>query len=505
MVDHIPPELQGYQVQEHIGSGATSAVWRGVRVSDGLSVAIKFVDAREAVDHIMREAAVLSSVRSQHLVHLYDVIRVSDTRVAVVTQLAGGGSLAQVLHAREFMRLGEVVTLMVPVARALDALHSAGVAHGDVSPGNVLFLSDGMPVLADAGLASLAGAQVTSEFGTDGVLAPEVLEGFAATPESDVYALGCLAWWALVGEPPGWVGTRKPLDELLPTLPGTARELIEWCLAPEPEDRPLAEEVAAVASALGAARPIDIAPHAAAPLNLTRRIRGSAPMIERHESEAKATSRRYVPRHRSSRSRRPPKVVVGLVGAASAVGIGLSMATLTGGAEPSQADPAEPEPTVAQASIPVPPTGPVVPARNNDLQRAAQHLVDARADAWNGLDLERLAVATTVGSPAFRADAAALRQAEASGLVYEGIGFTVGEVEALAAVTQPWVLPGQAESQPLVLELQVTIETTSYAVAPVAEAPTTITSEPAASDVIDLRLMSGEGATWSLIQWEPAA
>ncbi|MBW8173554.1 serine/threonine protein kinase [Ornithinimicrobium sp. Arc0846-15] len=505
MDDHIPPGLQGYQVQERIGSGATATVWRGVRVSDGLSVAIKFVDAREAVDHIMREATVLSSVRSQHLIHLYDVIRASDERVAVVTQLAGGGSLGQVLQAREFMRLGEVVTLIVPVARALDALHSAGVAHGDVSPSNVLFLSDGMPVLADAGLASLAGARVTSEFGTDGVLAPEVLEGFAATPESDVYALGCLAWWALAGEPPGWVGTRKSLNELLPTLPGPARELIEWCLAPEPEDRPLAEEVAAVAATLGAARPIDIAPHAAAPLNLTRRIRGSAPMAEHHVSGPQPTPRRYVARHRSSRDRRPAKVVVGLVGVASAVALGLSRSTLTGGAEPSQADQPKPTPTAAQPAIPVSPAEPMVPRRNSDLRRAAQDLVDARADAWNELDLERLAAATTVGSPAFRADAAALRQAEASGLIYEGIGFTIAEVEALAAVTQPWVLPGQAKPKPIVLDLQVTIETTSYAVAPEAEMHTATTPEPASSDVIDLRLISGADDTWSLIQWEPVA
>nr|WP_260115312.1 protein kinase [Ornithinimicrobium sp. INDO-MA30-4] len=102
MVNQLPPELQGYQVHEHLGSGATSEVWRGVRVGDGLNVAIKVVDPRNAVEQIMREAAVLSSVRSQHLVHLYDVIAVSQSQVAVVTQLAKGGSLSQVLHAREF-------------------------------------------------------------------------------------------------------------------------------------------------------------------------------------------------------------------------------------------------------------------------------------------------------------------------------------------------------------------------------------------------------------------
>nr|WP_260115311.1 protein kinase [Ornithinimicrobium sp. INDO-MA30-4] len=192
------------------------------------------------------------------------------------------------------MQLGEVITLMVPIARALEALHSAGVAHADVSPSNVLFLADGMPVLGDAGLASLAGSQSTSEFGTDGVLAPEVLEGFAATSESDIYSLGALAWWALVGEAPGWVGTRKPLNELLPTLSSAAQELIEWCLAPEPDDRPLAEEVASAAAALGVARPIDIAPHAQPSLELTRRIRGAVPLGDRHKA-AGAQQGRQVP------------------------------------------------------------------------------------------------------------------------------------------------------------------------------------------------------------------
>jgi hypothetical protein len=277
-----PPQVPGYSLLEPIGSGATGRVWRARREADALLVALKIVDVPHGdVSSAMREAAVLSRVRHRHLIHLYDVLAIpgADGRsasIALAVQLAGGGSLAQVLSGRGHLTPGELVTVVAPLAGALADLHRAGVVHGDLSPGNVLFLSDGMPMLADLGVCRIAGERVTAVHGTDGMVAPELLEGFGASVESDVYALGALAWTALTGEPPGWVGTREPLGELVAGVPERMLELVDACLAPEPADRPEADEVALALFDAATAEPVELAPGADRASALTHRLRAQA-------------------------------------------------------------------------------------------------------------------------------------------------------------------------------------------------------------------------------------
>ncbi|CAN5893195.1 hypothetical protein BH24ACT8_BH24ACT8_18200 [soil metagenome] len=277
-----PPQVPGYSLLELIGSGATGRVWRARREADALLVALKIVDVPDGdVSSAMREAAVLSRVRHRHLIHLYDVLAIpgADGRsasIALAVQLAGGGSLAQVLSGRGHLTPGELVTVVAPLAGALADLHRAGVVHGDLSPGNVLFLSDGMPMLADLGVCRIAGERVTAVHGTDGMVAPELLEGFGASVESDVYALGALAWTALTGEPPGWVGTREPLGELVAGVPERMLELVDACLAPEPADRPEADEVALALFDAATAEPVELAPGADRASALTHRLRAQA-------------------------------------------------------------------------------------------------------------------------------------------------------------------------------------------------------------------------------------
>ena len=101
----------------------------------------------------------------------------------------------------------ETLAWLGPIADALDFAHRSGVLHRDVKPGNVLFTSDGRPVLSDFGIARLA--QSTTRLtatgtivGTPTYMAPELARGQAASAASDQYALGVLAWEALVGDVP---------------------------------------------------------------------------------------------------------------------------------------------------------------------------------------------------------------------------------------------------------------------------------------------------------------
>ncbi|MDO5741137.1 MAG: serine/threonine-protein kinase [Ornithinimicrobium sp.] len=281
-----PLRVPGYDVLEPVGRGASATVWRARRHADGLTVALKVIrPAHGDIGEALREAGLLARLRHAHVIHLYDVMPLPDpvtgrpAAVVMATQFAAGGSLAQVLTRRRMLSPGELVTVLQPVAGALAALHGRGVVHGDLSSGNILFLRDGMPMLADLGASRVSGEVGRAAQGTGaqtGLVAPEVVEGFAPARESDVYQLGAIAWLCLAGAPPGPGFARADLDEVAPGLPAGLGDLIRSALAPEPEDRPDAEEFALGLMAAAVPEPVEAAPDAEPGHGLTERLRQQA-------------------------------------------------------------------------------------------------------------------------------------------------------------------------------------------------------------------------------------
>jgi serine/threonine-protein kinase len=116
-----------------------------------------------------------------------------------------GGSLAKRLEGGP-LEIGETVRLAAQLGRGLNELHRRGVLHRDVKPSNVLLDAAGGAALSDFGLArAVDSTRLTAEgqiLGTPHYIAPELIEGLEATEASDVYALGCVLYECLVGEPP---------------------------------------------------------------------------------------------------------------------------------------------------------------------------------------------------------------------------------------------------------------------------------------------------------------
>ncbi len=156
---------------------------------------------------------------------------------------------------------------MSDVALGLHALHGAGIVHRDVKPGNVLFALDGSAKLTDFGLAKGRAYTVLTQpgqvMGTLDYLAPELIRGDPATPQSDLYALGCVAYECVVGAAPfahksffevGLAHLEEaPTDprEKHPELPAGLSAAILAALEKAPGDRP--DGAAAFADLLGAA------------------------------------------------------------------------------------------------------------------------------------------------------------------------------------------------------------------------------------------------------------
>ena len=206
-------------------------MWRGrcTRPVDR-TVAVKQLRPRGPVEgkRSLEEVTALAALDHPHVVRVLEVIDGEDG-VIVVMQYAPGGSLAELLSARRQLDAGETVAVAAPLADALAAAHRHGIVHGDVKPANILFGSDGEPLLADFG----GGTR-----GTDGYIAPEVLAGRKPDGRADVYGLGVSCREALGGDVP---------DELAAVL--------DAAVASNPDDRP--ESATELARLLRASVPSD--------------------------------------------------------------------------------------------------------------------------------------------------------------------------------------------------------------------------------------------------------
>ncbi len=195
-----------YELERQIGAGAAGTVWKAHRSGPvNRVVALKRLRAGSgAVDlaRIRREATLLTELDHPHIVRVLEVVHDGDG-VALAMQFAPGGSLEDLLAERGRLAPGEVVAVAAPVADALASAHRRGVLHGDVKPANVMFTSDGEPLLTDFGVARTLG-QMTSDqaSGTAEYVAPELLEGAQPDPRADVYSLAVVCYQALAGMPP---------------------------------------------------------------------------------------------------------------------------------------------------------------------------------------------------------------------------------------------------------------------------------------------------------------
>ncbi|OMH33182.1 phosphotransferase [Tersicoccus sp. Bi-70] len=267
------PQVPGHETLRLIGEGASSVVWLVRRGQDGALLAGRVetdpLPSRNAPGVAGRPptlgsaAAALGPLAADHLVHPRGEA-VAGCRIAghrhrvMLMDHLPGGSLAQVVAARGPLSIGETVTVITPLAQLLAAAHAAGLTHGDVSPGNVLFAVDGRPVLADWELAGLPGRPGPPGTGTDGFRDPVATPAGRSGPAADVYALAAVAWFCLTGRVPGPTEHRPPLPVLVPAVSRPLALLLDRGMDPDPQARPNAAELARGVFAVAVAEPVDL-------------------------------------------------------------------------------------------------------------------------------------------------------------------------------------------------------------------------------------------------------
>jgi serine/threonine-protein kinase len=202
-------QIGDYVLRAEVGEGATGTVFHA-QTSDGVDVAVKILKRALLRDEtyrarFRREARVATEVQHPNLVRVVD-FGDDEGAAYIVSEYRDGGSLADAITRDGRLPLTEAVRVAGDIGAGLEALHEHGVVHRDVKPSNVLLDRAGNAALTDFGLARGEGHTVVTKtgavLGTLDYLAPELIEGKAATPASDIYAFGCLMYECITGDAP---------------------------------------------------------------------------------------------------------------------------------------------------------------------------------------------------------------------------------------------------------------------------------------------------------------
>ncbi|MDQ3537765.1 MAG: PASTA domain-containing protein [Actinomycetota bacterium] len=207
-----------YRMTTRIGAGGMATIYRAHDESLGRDVAVKVLHP-----HLADDASFLSRFRTEArnaaallhpcIVNVFDqgvrrVVPDGDASQGadlpyIVMEFVDGPSVRELLDRRGRLPPAEMLAVVGPVCDALARAHASGVVHRDIKPENILIAAGGTPKVADFGIARAAAATshttVGTLIGSVHYMAPEIVDGHAATERSDQYAVGVLIFELLTG------------------------------------------------------------------------------------------------------------------------------------------------------------------------------------------------------------------------------------------------------------------------------------------------------------------
>jgi serine/threonine-protein kinase len=255
-----------FRLVERIASGGMGDVWRCVDEVLSRTVAVKILlpsllEEPGFSDRFRGEALTMATINHPSVVDIYDYGSDPVAGAYLVMEYVEGDALSRTLARVSRLTPARTMALVAQAADALQSAHEKGVVHRDVKPGNLLVRPNGTLVLTDFGIARSAGAAALtaagSVLGTAMYISPEQAMGEQATPLSDVYALGVVAYQCLAGRRPfegenpleiAMRHVREAPPPLPPDIPPQVRAIVERAMAKDPKARwPTAAAFAAVA------------------------------------------------------------------------------------------------------------------------------------------------------------------------------------------------------------------------------------------------------------------
>ncbi|MGD0093348.1 MAG: serine/threonine-protein kinase [Planctomycetota bacterium] len=256
-----PPELPRrslgqYTVLEKIGEGGMGLVFKAFDTALERTVALKVlvsspVDDPKHAERFVREARSLARLSHPNLLPVYNVGREGECYYFTMELLAGE-TLSSVLRRRGRLPAAELLPYLGQILSALHYIHLQGITHRDVKSANIM-LCPHRAVLMDFGLAkdeTYSGlTTIGAVLGTPGYMSPEVAQGTAAGPPTDLYSIGVVMYEALTGRLP-FIGASAlsiirqhidlpppPIEGEVPAIDSQLAVIVHKCLAKRPAER----------------------------------------------------------------------------------------------------------------------------------------------------------------------------------------------------------------------------------------------------------------------------
>jgi serine/threonine protein kinase len=245
-----------YCITELIGEGGMGRVYRAVHTRLNRLAAVKVLTAASGdqtfLERFMNEAQIQSQMRDPGIAILYDFTQYRDVPV-IIMEYIDGQTIQQITESTGAWPVERALPVLQALARTLGYVHSQGIVHRDFKSANIKVTPSGEVKLMDFGIArSLTAQRVTSAgfvIGSFQSLSPEQTRGEPATPASDIWAFGVLAYEMLTGSLP-FVGsdaaelfskisraTFTPPTVMKSGLPIVFEQVIRRCLRRDPQDR----------------------------------------------------------------------------------------------------------------------------------------------------------------------------------------------------------------------------------------------------------------------------
>ena len=261
-----------YELKSRLAIGGMGEVWHAVDTVIERSVAIKILKEEYVSDQAFRErfraeARHAALVNHEGIAGVYDFGE-EEGSAYLVMELVPGEALSVILERERILSAERVLDIVAQTASALHAAREAGLVHRDITPGNLLITPDGRVKITDFGIARAADqvplTATGQVMGTVQYLSPEQASGKTASPLTDIYSLGIVAYEALAGRRPftgesqvsiAMAHIKNPPPPLPENIPLPVRNLVLSCIAKKPDLRPAsAQHLARAAIAISRGR-----------------------------------------------------------------------------------------------------------------------------------------------------------------------------------------------------------------------------------------------------------
>ena len=201
-----------YKIEECLGTGGMSVVFKATDTQDGSAVAIKMLQDetakdKNALEQFINESKVVSMLSHPNIVSIRDVSFRTERKYLVMEYIEGI-SLRTYMDKRGALGLDEFFSFSEQILAALEHAHSRGVIHRDIKPQNIIVLKDGFVKVTDFGIAKVSEKKRRSEtisdnaIGTVYYISPEQAEGKKVDSRCDLYSFGIMMYEMLTGELP---------------------------------------------------------------------------------------------------------------------------------------------------------------------------------------------------------------------------------------------------------------------------------------------------------------